>query len=219
MTLTQERPASMPEPIIEEVEMETPQADEFSQPRRWTTAEYYALSDAGFFDDERVELLNGEIWKLPAQKTPHFAAIRRTVDALEVVFGTDFDFRQQAAMTLEDGTEPEPDVLVVPGRWQDYEDHHPTPPEVSLLVEVSDATLWKDRKKKQNTYARAGIADYWIVNLVNRRLEVYRDPEPTPDGHGYRTQLILLDGDGIAPLSMPNGTVAVTDLFPPLVQL
>ena len=219
MTLTQERPATLPEPVRQdepaEMVTDTPQ-EEALGPRRWTTAEYYHLSDLGLFDDERVELLDGEIWTLPPQKTPHFAAIRRAVDALEVVFGTDFDFRQQASMTLEDGTEPEPDVLVVPGRWQDYEDHHPAPPEVHLLVEVSDATLWKDRNKKQNTYARAGIADYWIVNLVNRQLEVYRDPEPTANGHGYRTKLVLLDGDSIAPLSAPNGTVAVAALFPPL---
>lgn len=214
MTLMQERPATLPELVRREAEIEAPQ-EEVLRPRRWTTAEYYALSDAGVFDDERVELLDGAIWKLPPQKTPHFAAIRRAVDALEIAFGNDFDFRQQVAMTLEDGTEPEPEVLVVPGRWQDYEDHHPTPSEVRLVVEVSDATLWKDRKQKQNAYARAGIADYWIVNLVNRQLEVHRDPEPTPNGHGYKTKLILLESDSIAPLSAPNSSVAVTDLFPP----
>lgn len=119
-------------------------------------------------------------------------------------------------MTLEDGTEPEPDVLVVPGQWQDYEDHHPTPPEVCLLVEVSDATLRKDRGEKVHTYARAGIADYWIVNLVNRQLEVYRDPAPMNGGYGYKTVQTLFDGDSIAPLSAPSGTVAAADLFPPL---
>lgn len=222
MTLTQERPAAVPEPVVERAVVESVVADvpqeDLQRPRRWTTAEYYRMGELGLFENERVELLDGEIWTLPPQKTPHFAAIRRSVDALEVAFGEDFDFRQQMAMTLEDGTEPEPDVLVVPGRWQDYEDHHPTPPEVSLLVEVSDATLRKDRSKKLNNYARAGIADYWIVNLVNRRLEVYRDPAPIDGGHGYKTVLTLFDGDCIAPLAAPGGTVAVAvaDLFPPL---
>ena len=215
MTMTQERPAVTPEPVVESAVGEGSK-ENCLRPRRWTTAEYYALSDAGLFDDERVELLDGEIWTLPAQKTPHFAAIRRAVDALEVAFGEGFDFRQQMAMTLEDGTEPEPDVLVVPGRWQDYEDHHPTPPEVSLLVEVSDSTLRKDRSKKLQDYARAGIADYWIVNLVNRRLEVYRDPAPIDGGHGYKIVQTLFDSDRIAPLAAPGGTVAVADLFPPL---
>lgn len=198
------------------VQDEGPQ-EVFLRPRRWTTAEYYRMSDLGLFDDERVELLDGEIWTLPAQKTPHFAAIRRAVDALEAAFGEGFDLRQQVAMTLEDGTEPEPDVLVVPGRWQDYEDHHPTPPEVRLLVEVSDATLRKDRTKKRDDYARAGVADYWITNLVNRQLEVYHNPALMPDGSpGYKTLLTLFDGDSLAPLSAPNSPVAVADLFPPI---
>ena len=221
MTLMQERPAALPEsmieptPITEEAETETPQ-EEVLRPRRWTTAEYYALSDAGFFDDERVELLDGELWKLPAQKTPHFAAVERASEVLLPAFGANITVRKHGPMTLEDGTEPEPDVLVVPGRWQDYEDHHPTPPEVRLLVEVSDVTLWKDRKQKQNVYARAGIADYWIVNLVNRLLEVYRDPALIADSYSYKTVQVLLDGDSIAPLSAPNSLVAVADLFPPL---
>ncbi len=215
MTMIQERPAAAPEPVVENTAVGEPQ-ENLLRPRLWTTAEYYALSDAGFFDEERVELLDGEIWTLPPQGTPHYSALRRAVDALEAAFGDGFDIRQEAPMTLEDGTEPEPDVLVVPGPWQDYEGHHPVPAEVSLLVEVSDATLRKDRTKKRDDYARAGIADYWIVNLVNRQLEIYRDPAPMPSGYGYKTLLTLLDSDTIAPLSAPNAAVAVADLFPPL---
>ena len=218
MTLTQERPAAAPEPVIEKVVDESAVADvpqeDLLRPRRWTTAEYYALSDAGFFDEERVELLDGEIWTLPAHGTPHFSAVRRAVAFLAEVFETGFDFRQQAPMTLEDGTEPEPDVLVVTGSWEDYEGHHPVPSEVRLLIEVSDATLRKDRGEKLRTYARAGIADYWIVNLVNRRLEVYRDPASIDDSYGYKSVMTLFDGDTLAPLSAPGGTVAVADLFP-----
>ncbi|MGI4787824.1 MAG: Uma2 family endonuclease [Janthinobacterium lividum] len=215
MTIMQERPAAVLEPVFEKIEeVDTPQ-EEFLRPRRLTTAEYYHLSELGFFEDERVELLDGEIWTLPPQKTPHYAAIRRTVDALENAFGEECDYRQQAPMTLEDGTEPEPDVLVVPGKWEDYEGHYPKPPQVLLLVEVSDTTLRKDRTKKVTDYARAGIADYWIVNLVNRQLEVYRDPAPMPNGYGYKTALILFEGDTIAPLSAPSAIVAVADLFPP----
>ncbi len=215
MTMTQECPAAALEPVVENAIADEPQ-EVFLRPRRWTTAEYYALNDAGVFDDERVELLDGEIWILPAHGTPHFSAVRRAVAFLAEVFETGFDFRQQAPMTLEDGTEPEPDVLVVAGSWEDYEGHHPVPAEVRLLIEVSDATLRKDRGEKLRTYARADIADYWIVNLVNRQLEVYRDPAPMNGSHGYKTALTLFDGDTVAPLSAPNGTVAVADLFPPL---
>ena len=174
------------------------------------------MGELGLFDDERVELLDGEIWTLPPQGTPHFSAIRRAIDALENAFGDSFDFRQQAPMTLEDGTEPEADVLVVAGSWRDYEGHHPVPAEVPLLVEVSDATLRKDRTKKRDDYARAGITDYWIVNLINRQLEIFRDPAPIPGGHAYKTLLTLFDGDSIAPLSAPNSAIAVAELFPPL---
>ena len=118
-------------------------------------------------------------------------------------------------MTLEDGTEPEPDVLVVVGSWQDYEDHHPLSTEVRLLIEVSDATLRKDRSTKRDDYARSGIADYWIINLVHRQLEIYRDPAPMNSGHGYKTLLTLFDGDTIAPLSAPGSPIAVADLFAP----
>ncbi len=215
MTMTQERPATPPEPIAEEALMEMPQ-EEVLRPRLWTTAEYYRLSDLGLFDDERVELLDGEIWTLPAHGTPHYTSVRRAVTFLEGVFGPGFDFRQQVSMSLEDGTEPEPDVLVVRGSWEDYQGHHPVPSEVCLLIEVSDATLRKDRTKKRDDYARAGIADYWIINLVNRQLEVYRDPAPMNGGYGYKTLLTLFDGDTIAPLLAPGGTVAIADLFPPL---
>lgn len=188
--------------------------EEVLRPRRWTRAEYYRLGEAGFFEDERVELLDGEIWTLPPQKTPHFSAIRLTADVLEDVFGAGFEIRQQAPMTLDDGTEPEPDVVIVPGSSRDYEDHHPTPSEVRLLVEVSDSTLAKDRGKKAENYARAGIGDYWIVNLVNRQLEVHRDPGPLPSGHGYKLRRVLLESESVAPLLAPDRPVSVTDLLP-----
>ena len=219
MTMTQERPATLPEPAFaaETAAEELPQ-DDVLRPRRWTTAEYYRLSELGLFDDERVELLDGEIWTLPAHGTPHYASVRRAVTFLEGVFGPGFDFRQQVPMSLEDGTEPEPDVLVVRGSWEDYEDHHPVPSEVCLLIEVSDSTLRKDRSKKRDDYARAGIADYWIINLINRQLEVYRDPVQTPNGPVYTTLLTLFAGSTVAPLLAPSGAVAVADLFPPLLD-
>lgn len=220
MTLTQERPAAAPEPVVERAMVESVAADvpqeDLLRPRRWTTAEYYRMGELGLFDDERVELLDGEIWTLPSQKTPHFYSTDVTGDVLLEVFGSGFVVRRHGPITLEDGTEPEPDVVIVPGSRRDYIPSHPVPSQIRILVEVSDATLRKDRSKKLNDYARAGIADYWIVNLVNRRLEVYRDPASIDDSYGYKTVQTLFDGDSITPLSAPNGTVAVADLFPPL---
>lgn len=206
-----ERPSAVPEEPPAEQALEQ---EGVLHPRRWTRAEYYRLGEVGFFEDERVELLDGEIWTLPLQKTPHFSATRRAADALEDAFGDGFGIRPQALMTLDDGTEPEPDVLVVPGSRLDYEDHHPIPSEVSLLVEVSDSTLAKDRGRKVEDYARVGTPDYWIVNLVDRPLEVHRDPGALPNGHGYKLRRVLLEGEAAAPLLAPGRPIPVTDLLP-----
>ena len=179
-----------------------------------TREEYYRLGDAGFFGDARVELLNGEVWQLPPQTPRHFTTAEVVGDTLLSAFGKGFDVRRRGPLTLGHDTEPEPDVVVVPGSWRDYEHHHPTPAEVRLLVEVSDATLRKDRTTKAEDYARAGIADYWIVNLVHRQLEVFRDPLTRPEGALYRTTQILLPGDSLAPLFAPDAPVAVAELLP-----
>lgn len=182
-----------------------------------TRKEYYRLGEMGFFDDERVELLSGEIWRLPPQTPPHFTTAEAVADVLLSAFGHGFDVRRRGPLTLGNDTEPEPDVAVVAGSYLDYEQQHPTPAEVRLLVEVSDATLRKDRTTKAEDYARAGIADYWIVNLVHRQLEVFRDPLTRPEGALYRTTQILLPGDSLAPLSAPNAPVAVADLLPAIL--
>ena len=217
MTTTQERPvAAIEPPTLEELPEVDASQEKFLRPRFWTTAEYYRMSELGLFDDERVELLDGEIWTLPPQGTPHFSAVEAAAEALLSAFGPGFTARRRGPMTLENGTEPEPDVLIVPGSWRDYTQVHPTPTEARLLVEVSDATLRKDRGKKLVDYARAGITDYWIINLVDHQLEIYRDPAPINGGYGYKTLLTLFDGDTAAPLAAPTGMVAVAGLFPPL---
>ena len=217
MTMTVERPAATLTGIQELEDEQQPNADQkYLRSRRWTREEYHRLGDAGFFDGERVELLNGEIWTLPPQGTPHFSAIRRSTASMEEVFGTGFEMRQQAPIVLDDSSEPEPDVVVVPGSPLDYEDHHPSPGEVRLLIEVSDSTLRKDRGEKAEDYARAGIADYWIINLVHRQLEIHRDPAVLSDGAVYRTKKILLAGETVTPLFAPGAEVSVAELFPSL---
>ncbi len=189
---------------------------EEAEPRRWTHDEYYRLAEMGFFDEERVELLEGRIWKLPPQKTPHFSAVRQATDAMEALFGEGHEVRPQGPFQLPDTSEPEPDVLVVPGTSKDYLASHPIVTDCLLLIEVSDSTLAKDRGSKLIDYARAGVQEYWIVNLVHRQLEVYR--QPTPEGI-YRQSSIHKPGESIAPLRASGGTVVVADLLPPTKQL
>lgn len=204
-----ERPPAQPVEAQEGV-----QEEEILRPRCWTRDEYYRLGEAGFFENERVELLDGEIWTLPPQKAPHFSSVEAAAEILGGAFGAGHSVRRQGPMTLDDGTEPEPDVLIVAGSRMVYQDHHPTPPEVRLLVEVSDATLAKDRGKKMQEYAQAGIVDYWIINLISRQIEVHRNPGPLPTGHGYKLRRVLLEGESIAPLLAPDHPVNVTDLLP-----
>ena len=181
--------------------------------RRWTLEEYHRLAEMGFFDDERVELLDGRIWKLPPQKTPHFTTVRRTTDALEALFGDGYEVRPQGPLRLPNGSEPEPDVLVVSGTSSDFIKSYPIVTDSLLLVKVSDSTLAKDRGSKLIDYARASIQEYWIVNLVHNQLEVYR--QPTPEGI-YLESGIYRSGESVAPLNTPGREAAVADLLPPI---
>jgi Uma2 family endonuclease len=183
-------------------------------PRRWTRAEYYHMGDLGFFRGQRVELIEGEIMVLSPQHWPHTSTVDRVDEVLRRVLGTTgFWVRTQFPLNL--GTsDPEPDVSVVVGRREDYSDH---PTTAALLVEVSESSLAYDRTRKASLYARAGIADYWIVNLVDRQVEVRRDPRPDPSqhyGHGYASVLVLVPPAVVNPLAAPHVSIAVADLLP-----
>jgi Uma2 family endonuclease len=179
----------------------------------WTRAEYHRMAELGLFDDRRVELLDGRIWNMAPQLTPHATCVRRAARKLREIFGTDCLVEPQLPVTLGDGSEPEPDIAVIPGLPEDYLHEHPTPHQILLLVEVSDSTLRKDRGQKAQAYARAGIVDYWIVNLVDRRLEAYRDP--TPEGI-YQSIRLLGPERSLAPLHAPDKEILVAELLPPL---
>jgi len=182
-----------------------------SEPYRWTCDEYLRLAEAGFFDGKRVELLDGEILRMPAQYTPHATAIRKTAIVLRSLFGSGHIVETQLPAVLSNWSLPEPDVTVIPGSPDDYGDHHPSPADIKVLVEVSDSTLRTDRGKKARAYARAGVTDYWIVNLVDRRLEIYRDP--TPEGR-YLDVTTYGPEEAVSPLVLPDAEIRVADLLP-----
>ncbi len=184
--------------------------------RRWTRQEYERMVGAGVFPPgERVELVDGEVLKMTPQGSVQATAVRLTEDILRVVFGPGHDVRVQMPLALDPSSEPEPDVAVVLGSPRDYRDAHPT--SALLVVEVADTTLLYDREQKASLYARAGVADYWIVNLLDRGVEVYRDPKSMPQARydwAYRSVLELTSGDHISPLAASQGRVAVADLLP-----
>lgn len=184
------------------------------QTKRWTRQEYDRMAEAGVFDPgERVQLLEGEIIAMTPQNSPHAVAIGKTERALERLYGPNVWVRVQMPMLIDPDSEPEPDLAVVPGQPDAYLKEHPRT--ALLVVEVADTTLALDRDRKARIYARAGIPEYWIVNLTERCLEVYRDPM-TPPGQpaSYRAARTLGPSETIAPLAAPSTSVAVADLLP-----
>jgi Uma2 family endonuclease len=184
-------------------------------PRRFTRAEYYEMERLGWFIGQRVELIAGEVIRMPAFNPPHVAASKLTEDALAAVFGPGFHVRVGAPLHLPDDSEPEPDLAVVPGSPRDYLASHPTT--APLVVEVSESSLRYDQDTKGSLYASAGLQEYWIVNLVDRQLEVYRRPIPDanePHGFVYDDVTFLGPADFVTPLALPQARVAVADLLP-----
>jgi Uma2 family endonuclease len=174
------------------------------------------MADAGVFaPGERVELIEGEIIAMTPQKSPHAASVRLVQEALRGLFGPGFDVRPQLPLSLGPDSEPEPDAAVVRGNPRDYIQEHPTT--AVLGVEVADTTLDFDRGRKAGLYARAGIPEYWIVNLSDRVLEVYREPGPLADRpaeHGYRSIRRFGLPDSVTPLASPAAHVRIADLLP-----
>ena len=149
---------------------------------------------------------------MPPQGHLHFVAIARVSQLLEGIFGPAHWIRTQAPLDISDESVPEPDVAVAEYPIERYSSH---PTMALLVVEVSDSSLRLDREKAE-LYAAAGIPEYWIVNLVDRRLEAYRDPSPgTGDiPASYRPPLILSASDVVAPLVRPEAKIAVAQLLP-----
>ena len=177
--------------------------------RRWTRAEYDKMISAGLFSPgERVELIDGEILRMTPQGTAHFTAIRLAEEATRKAFGAGFEVRTQGPLALTPDSEPEPDLAVVPGTARDYSREHPGT--ALLLIEVSETTLGHDRQRKRDLYARAGVPDYWIVNLPERCVEVYRAPEQG----AYRSSRHFTAEEQISPLAAPDSKIAVADLLP-----
>jgi Uma2 family endonuclease len=177
--------------------------------RRWTREMYHDALEAGLFsEDDKIELIGGEIVeKMAPQKSTHSWSIGAGERELERLFGKGHWVRVQLPLELGKDSDPEPDLAVVVGELDDYKYKHPSTS--VLVVEIADASLHFDQMYKASLYASAGIQDYWIVNLVENVLEVYRDPQPdgeAPFGHTYMTVERLTANQTIIPLA---GSVAI----------
>lgn len=176
---------------------------------RFSRAEYDRMVEAGIFgEDDRIELLDGEIIDMAPQKSRHATAVQLVQEALRRAFGAGYCVRVQLPLCLDDRSEPETDVAIVAGTPRDYRDAHPTT--AILVAEVADASLAYDRIRKLAAYARSGIPEYWILDLSSGTLEVCRFPERDT----YLERRALGAGDSVL-LRGPEGiSVAVADLLP-----
>lgn len=166
--------------------------------------------------DEKVELIHGELFlkELPWKST-HATAISLCEHAIRGIVGSEYLVRTQLPLTLSERDEPLPDLCVVQGTIRDFERHYPTT--ALLVVEVSETTLRMDRGVKASLYAWAGIPEYWIVNLPERVLEVYRDPQPTRTrvyGYYYAQRAVYRPGETFSALFAPDAVLRVDDLLP-----
>lgn len=181
----------------------------------WTRDEYYKMDEIGLFNHRHVELINGQIMERGPLNPLCATAITIAGDRLRKMFASDHFVRIQCPLDLAEMFQPTPDVAAVVGEPHDYSNAHPTT--APLVVEVAEASLIYDRTTKTSLYAQAGIAEYWIVNLVDRQLEVFRQPRTDAAalyGFNYGERLILTEGDTVTPLARPEAQLAVSDLLP-----
>jgi Uma2 family endonuclease len=183
--------------------------------RRWRRVEYDRLVDLGIFDGERLELLDGLLVVKEPQGSPHAAIVAHVGHVLSSAFGRGWHARLHSPLAIDDDSEPEPDVAMVTGAPRDYVGAHPSA--AAIVVEVADSSLRLDRRLKAGLYARAGLQEYWIVNLVDRVLEVHREPRRDADsayGWAYRSTELLRPPATVTPLAAPGVLMAVADLLP-----
>jgi len=182
--------------------------------KHWTVQDYHRMSELGILDeDERTELIAGQITLMAAKGTPHVTALRLLATALDELLADHSVFViTQDPIQLDDFSEPEPDLVIVKGTILDYVDHHPRRDQIDLVVEVADSTLKQDCEVKDKVYAQAGIADYWVLDVKNRQLHIFGQPTPT----GYTSHLILKEPNSVSLLAFPHLRLTLTSILPPV---
>lgn len=179
--------------------------------KRWITAdEYERMGEAGIFgENARLELLEGEIYQVSPIGSPHAACVDFLSSFLNRLFSGKFIVRVQNPIRLDSFSEPQPDIALL--RWRDdfYRHAHPTPADVLLVIEVADSTVESDRSYKMPLYAKAGIPEAWLVNLVEECVELYAEP----DGEAYQTIRRFPRGEEVAAHSIENLNISVSDIL------
>ena len=178
----------------------------------WTVEEYHRMIEAGILTEgDKIELLDGRIVEMSPQTPIHASTTQRSSDYIKQLLAGQAHVRMQLPITLAT-SEPEPDIAVVcidPGA---YRDHHPNQAEILLLIEVSYSTLQIDRREKALIYARANIAEYWILDVAAREAYIYRNPA----SGGYQSEIVVADNSVIRMLAFPEIEFSFSELFLPV---
>ena len=178
--------------------------------------QYHAMIESGTLtDDDPVELIEGVlVFRMP-KNPPHAMSVGHFQDFVPAKLAPGWIVRLQEPLTLADG-EPEPDVVIARGVRRDYSKRHPGPQDTGLVVEVADSTLARDRGMKLRSYARAGIAHYWIVNIPDRVIEMYSDPFVGDNMPAYRTRRDAASSEMVTlPADIGGATILASELFEP----
>jgi Uma2 family endonuclease len=182
----------------------------FPQKHLTDLAEWHRMGEAGIFPPEsHLELIEGEILTMAPIGFNHSGHIARLIHALMPLLANQAVINAQNPVQLGDLSEPEPDLMVLRPDPDFYTTHHPKAADVFLLIEVSDSTLGFDRGQKLRLYANHQIPEYWIVNLIDHCLEVYRQP----DNGDYRDKTLLGKTDKLNLLVLPEIEVAVESIL------
>jgi Uma2 family endonuclease len=177
-----------------------------TQIRPLTIADYHQMIETGIIHEgERIELISGQIFNMAAKGIRHTVCTCNLFKQLLVLVGGLSDVQSQDPITLANNSEPEPDIVIARLREDNYVNSHPAPTDIILIIEVADSTLNFDRNTKLPLYAAAGINEYWIVNLVDDRLEIYTQPE----GSIYTNTQIILPPHTV---NLPEFTAMTIDL-------
>lgn len=187
--------------------------------KRFTVEEYHRLAELGFFhEDDRVELIRGEIIQMAAKGTPHTTCCRNLLEELAALLRGRAKLQCQDPITLPSKSEPEPDFVIAKLSRDNYLSAHPTPEDVLLVIEIADSTLKYDQETKLSVYSEAGILDYWIFNLVDNHLEAYSEPYQELQGNfGYSVKRIVLPNQAVVLSCFPELVLDLSKVFPGMV--
>ncbi|MGL5081092.1 MAG: Uma2 family endonuclease [Microcoleaceae cyanobacterium] len=174
----------------------------------WTLDRYHHAVNAGVFEDQKIELLAGKLIKMSPEGTPHAGAIRDLVDRLKDQLGKKAIVSDGHPVTLSPTSEPEPDIAVVQPLGKEYREHHPYPENIFWIIEFSNASLEKDLSQKRQLYAIARIPEYWVVNLRQKQVHVYRQPE----NEAFQWEMLFNSGT-LSPEAFPDIVVDLSELF------